>query len=678
MSDFRTNLQTALTENNIDLDRLTAGDRLRLVVDAASLNTADEIQAAILNPISGLKAAIGLEPKDGAYYQELEQIRQRQKASREKPGAFGYQVLGGGLSAIPTIMAAPFTGGTSVAPTALNVSRGLLQGSRGITQMAGTGAATAGVAGFAEGEGGLRNRLVSGAIDAPLGAVTNVVTEPVARVALNTLPSFIRSIRTRFGERTSNQVQQEVSRIMQKANLTFDEVLERVGKGEVLGDMNNVTRDALKAAYSTGTEGSGIIAEITARRSKELSEDAFKELRTNLTNNINTPEGSVALAVGNDLENLRVLESKRYTEVLSPDGQPVDVSDEMQDAMEAVLINEPSLRSQLIASVARNPNSPSKTLFTFNRKNGIIFSRKPTTDEANRLDSLINSMIAKRVKSNPQMARDIDLGVLKPYRKILDEEIPDIASVRANYANIFDNKRIFDLARNSFQGKSRDEAVREFNKLVADNNAEKIAVFRQGFAQAILDSKGSSRIPLDTLLKKFDADELGDLTTTQRDLLKRFYPEEGLDVVLEKIKRAVQANATYAKIFNKTDTAIATGMRQSIGTGIERVADTLDLASGNAAAPALRIVSRLLGRNPKGLTKEQQTQVASILVTENPQLVQRALLEEGSASGRATEQLQDLVSVIAERIARGTNIAVQQQGLLDPIKDVSNSLLGAR
>ena len=63
ISLFENKLQTALENANINPNAFTSRDRVALTLESASLNSADEIQAAILNPISATKAIFGLEDK---------------------------------------------------------------------------------------------------------------------------------------------------------------------------------------------------------------------------------------------------------------------------------------------------------------------------------------------------------------------------------------------------------------------------------------------------------------------------------------------------------------------------------------------------------------------------------------------------------------------------------------
>ena len=696
ISLFENKLQTALKNANINPNAFTTRDRLALTLESASLNSADEIQAAILNPISTTKAIFGLEDKDeGAYYKSLAEIRQRQKERRAKGGTFGYDMLGGAITTLPAIAATPFTGGTSLTPLATNIfGRGLLTnivprvapgGSKLVTglkaggDMALRGGALAGTSGFLKGEGGAGNRFISGAVDAPLGAVTNVLGETGSKLAFNVLPSFIRSMRTKFGDRTSNQVREEIERIMEVSGLDFDEVQERVGKGEVPADMNQNTRQMLKSYYSSASKGSGIIEEIAEKRSKETTEQAYDTIKKNLVNNLDTTESSVAIAVGNNLDQLQKLESINYSNILRPNGKNINTSNSLTAAMKQVLDNEPGIRNKLLKSVARNPNSPTKTLFTM-KKGKIKFVRNPTIEEANRLDSLLSELA--RDNKGTQLELDIRQGVLNPYRKIFDNEVPDIVPVRNQYFKIKENRRLFDLARSSFNKNKTDEAVIKFNELLKNEDAEGLAVFRQGFAQAILDKKGSANVPLVSLLKRLNASEVGDLTTVERDLFKRFFPEDELEDALQKIKNASQANVTYSKVFQTTDTTPTASFREQIGSGVQTGADVIDLATGGGLATTFRTVGRLLSGSGQRLTKDQQTEVARLLMEENPQLLFRAMEEGGSASGRATEELQKVVTFLANRVAKGINIGVQQQGLLDTPKtgliDLKDSLLGVQ
>ena len=78
---------------------LDFGDRVRLGLQGATLNTSDEIGAFV--------RSMG----EGSYEDYLADERAKLESARSKPGSLKYEI-GGAI--VPALAAAPFTGGTSV------------------------------------------------------------------------------------------------------------------------------------------------------------------------------------------------------------------------------------------------------------------------------------------------------------------------------------------------------------------------------------------------------------------------------------------------------------------------------------------------------------------------------------------------------------------------------------
>lgn len=143
----------------------------------------EEIVSALGHPASAVRAAVGLEPEDGAYYKELEDARTLDaRYRRENPGtALATNVVAG----LPLALA---TGGLSRATApATTVGR--------ITRAATTGAAYGGIYGAGAGEGGLEGRAQSAVTGAGVGAATGGILQALSPLA----QPIYRAIASRIG-----------------------------------------------------------------------------------------------------------------------------------------------------------------------------------------------------------------------------------------------------------------------------------------------------------------------------------------------------------------------------------------------------------------------------------------------------------------------------------------------
>lgn len=153
------------------------------VLQGPLMGFGDEFTAALFNPVSAFKAAVGAEDeKTGAYYKELRDFRNYENRYREaNPGKAFLATAGAGLVG----------GGFQLGRSAFGVAERLLPQAGRIGQALATGAAFGGAAGFGSGEGGLADRLVSSSFGAGTGAAFGAGVE----VALPALSGLVQRIR---------------------------------------------------------------------------------------------------------------------------------------------------------------------------------------------------------------------------------------------------------------------------------------------------------------------------------------------------------------------------------------------------------------------------------------------------------------------------------------------------
>ena len=180
-------------------DEETAG-LAATVATGVLLGAGDEFLAAVSNPASALRAAVGAEPQDGAYYKELERARELEtRYADENPWtAFGTKVVAGIPTAIATgggAAALLGKGATALQTAAPAVSRTLAATAAPaattmgrIGQGATGGVAFGSAAGFASGEGDFENRMATAGTGAAFGALVGASLQslsPAARWVYN-------------------------------------------------------------------------------------------------------------------------------------------------------------------------------------------------------------------------------------------------------------------------------------------------------------------------------------------------------------------------------------------------------------------------------------------------------------------------------------------------------------
>jgi len=252
---------------------MSLADKGRMVLQGATLGWADEIIAGISAPFS-----------DQTYDELVTSKRDKLKdIKRDFPyQSMGYE-MGGALGA--GLLAAPFTGGGSLAPT---IARTALMG--------GVGAATYG-AGTGE---GVKDKVTSAITDAPIGMVLNPAIQQTLKGVGYVSKPLIDKITRKFSGDLGKNVENEVlnviktldpSRTMTKEEL-IDEVSRRISGGEIIGDMSEATAQKLRAIFAKNTSGGkNIISEILDKRATDLRRSATTEMTSTLregdmTNNV--------------------------------------------------------------------------------------------------------------------------------------------------------------------------------------------------------------------------------------------------------------------------------------------------------------------------------------------------------------------------------------------------------
>jgi len=262
--------------------------RLRSTAQGLTLGFADELEAALTNPLSALGSALGL--SDGKDYNErLEIVRKKLESYRsENPlEALAYEVGG---AVLPALGAGLFTLGTGTGAvgtaTAARLAPTLIRAAK-------IGAAEGAVAGFGAGEGGFKERAKSAAIGGTfgglLGGITPVATQQIGRgvrTGLDALGVGGQKRATTFSER-------KVLEALERDQISLDEAKNALDEARQVG-----AQDIMIADLGTNLRGSGWRAQATPNNMRKEVQDALEERRSEQAINI-ADVGGKGLNVGN-------------------------------------------------------------------------------------------------------------------------------------------------------------------------------------------------------------------------------------------------------------------------------------------------------------------------------------------------------------------------------------------
>ena len=224
----------------------------RLVSQGASLGFSDEIIGVIKGAVSS-----GVDIKDA-----IEQEREKLKTAQAKPGSLKYEIGG---AVIPGLVAAPFTAGGSMAPSLLRA--GAIGVGEGLAYGMGTG------------EGGVTERFVGGLDEAALGAVLNPATQKLISALSPAVKYLFSDITRKMSGQVGKEVEDELVRVLTESGVdvtnptAVDDLLKQIADGKIVADLNEQSRNAVRAIYATSGEGGQIIADVLNRRAKTLTGD---------------------------------------------------------------------------------------------------------------------------------------------------------------------------------------------------------------------------------------------------------------------------------------------------------------------------------------------------------------------------------------------------------------------
>ena len=592
---------------------LTNLDKLRLLAQGFTLSSADEIAAYVTSLFSKKS------------YEQLLQEERDAIASAEKNYPVKSTAIKVAGAFIPGMVMAPFTGGVSIPAT--------------VGRMALTGAAGGAVEGFAGAEGDLKERAAKAGGGSLIGAVTGPVGGKViegAGTAITGISNFLRKI---FQGRLSNEVEGELIRIVQQTNIAPEDLIERVGQGEIIPDMSEEAAKAVRELYAKG--GRDVIGKSLRRRERELTEGMASQLQEDLAGT----GGNITRMVLQKEKQLKAQESAAYKKVFK--ANPT-VDPNISLAVEEILNINPSLAKEIKKEISLAKLPP---LFKMVNKK-LVLLRSPDLQTAEIMRRLLAAS-AEPMAGPKSSTRKLYSDLEKELRTVIDNFSPELAATRANWSNIMKSKKAFEEGRKAF-GKTAEDLEIQFEDLIAAGNPDAIEAFRAGVATQI-----KNKLTLAT--GKSFIRNANDLNRKERIILAKIYPEDNLETALQKIKLAAQAQRSSGVVLGGSPTAITAEGTKKVGTGTAQIAlDIRDALKGSIFAGVRLIGALIPARERQGLTESQLNKIAELLVTENADVLRRALTDEGVLAS-ITNSLRTAVNLASRGGATATPVLVIEE-----------------
>lgn len=569
---------------------LTWTDRARLSSQGATYNISDELIGTIRGLVSG----------DLTVGQAIDQEREQLAEARQKPGALAYE-MGGAV--LPGLLLAPFSGGASAAMTIGNLAKiGAGQGAL----------ATVGAA-----EGDPFERVVENpaaiATGATVGAVAGpAITKTVQGVGALTLPiqKIVDWTTRKLGGRLPRAAEQELLRVLQQNNLPIDEVIDRVGQGEIIGDMSEELAKYVRALYAKSGRGAEIIASKVAERSKEKAAGVIERMKQDLAPGAQTP--NVTKAVQKTERSLKKEAGDEYDAVF--DTAPV-IDEGLNKELVSLLDEVPALQEVAIKHLQLKRLKP---LFEI-VEGKIKLLRSATLEEG---EVIRRALADGKMKggNEGQLWGDLERGL----RTKLDGFEPSLKAVRAKWAAIMDAQKAFKQGKKALRNQDIDEEEMFIDNLLETGSEEALAAYRAGVAESLRRISGRTVGSRTTLIKQLHhLDEPEKINA--RNILEQLYPDNKLDDILVKLEQAAKSIRTGQTVRGGSQTAITQEAVKRIGTN-NMVPNIRAMLRGDVGAP-VRLVVDFLKDRAENLNQQQLTKIAKLVVSENPNALRKALTQ---------------------------------------------------
>jgi hypothetical protein len=582
--------------------------RTRTALQGLTFGFSDEAEAALRSIFS---------PQ--SYSENVADIRGSLEAYKQsRPGeALAYEIGGAVLPTVAALAAAPFTGGTSTAVAAPTIARLARVG-------AGQGALTA----IGTGEGNVQERLTRAPGGAVTGAVGGAALGGASIAAGGAFNRLVDVARRRIGGRGSSIVENEIQRLVRETGKTPDEIAQDVIDGRILAE-NRTIQAAVRAVRASGGDASRIIGETMARRPAQTREQAMTVMRQYLSD-IDQP--SALQARRRSEEAARIAEREAYAPFATIQANET-VSRQVLSAL------------QVVPEAAEEINKMWRGLVSVTEPaNGIgpprvSFTRPITIQEAESVRRAIGNSATAEYTASRGGAGEVFKAAERTLRNALDTEVPELAAARAMASGIRSERDAFEAGRRAFSG-DINERLMEFSEI---SDPQAIQAYRAGLMAAI-EARGatSSRIGM--------IRDMADPTKKEGMILQEVFPGESVEDVMNAVERAAASQAAQQGVMGGSQTfeSFQEQARQGAGLSVSDISGLMSLDVGSMFGVANSIAKRFA----RNMSEEEYGRIARILVSEDPEMVRRALRDESAMAA-----LQEKVQRLSRAITRGAGRA---------------------
>jgi len=596
---------------------LSDPQRLRSFLQGTTLGFADEIEAGAKSAFGGMD-----------YGQEVGNVRAKMAQYREdEPLSSTMYEIAGAIP--PTLLAA--RGGPATA--AVPATRLGMLASKALP-LAAESAVSA--YGFSEAD-----NLSDQARDVGIGTLAGTMGGGIMGLAAQGLGmlgnKFMSFVREKMGDKANDAVQAELQRLVELTGKSTDEILVDVAEGKPISD-NQTLVIALKNYVNQGGKPARDILEQTKAMAQQRRAEGQSALEGGL---VGGQSGNQLQRGQQDISELKAQERDAYQQAFNRSGEP---SPELVGQMVSVLQRFPQAGAELDEIYTARNLVP---LFKKDEAGAIQIVRQPTAEDAEILYRSVRDFTGQAFQGGRGTMGETAGQVADELKERIGQDFPNVARARQVSAGRFAAQEAFESGR-----KALTKDPEELDIMIQNMSESQIKAFRAGLMNAI-----NRRMQTGTTFR-----DLADENKNIGKVLRLALRPEDVDSIVKQMGRTAESVDIAQKMPSTAGSPTAPLQQEARRSGsAENVMQTVDALSGSPYA-MMQVLSNLTQKQAQGLTEQQRQQVVNVLISEDPQLVMRALTDD-TAMAALEKKIKDISGTISKSAQRATQQQSTQIGV---------------
>ena len=410
-------------------------------------------------------------------------------------------------------------------------------------------------------------------------------------------------------DKLADPVLAELQEMARKTGMTPEEIVERVARGEIMSENATLLAYIKKTLSDSGKPQKDFMDTVGSRPAKTR-----RDLKEAMEENLSIAKGvkdeeSLITIYNQSQDEIKEFESKLYKNVFS---NKDEVSYGVLGAMDKAMRNVPDFMETLNTKY----NLEDSLVPLLKRENGVLkMVRVPTIEDAEITRRLLQKVVKKAFNDGNPNATAL-AKVHTDLKNQLDISSEDLRLVRDNAHNIRQSREGYQLG-NKLLGGSQDakpDAVKEFIRLHGDKPGV-MESLQIGFTQALRNADNNT--PINNLARD---------DSNLRQIASLLFPEDVLENLIEKAQIAAKSQRVISKYPEDAGSITQPLQAAEASTGVAASVARGDVAG--AAAQSTNYIVRMLKN--RGLQSQEIDKIVEVLVTENPDVVQKALIDDVS------------------------------------------------